>query len=281
MNALHWALGLSLAVHGALLTIRFVDPERFQRLLADTPLEVILVNARSAEPPPQAQAIAQANLAGGGDAAQGRATSPLPPAPEARAGDAAEDTRQRIERLQQEQMRLLARLQREATMLLAEMPSPGGTPQAQAERERRMHRVRQIAEIEKRIQEENARPRRRFVSPATREAVYAAYYDTLRRRIEERGTRDFPEIDGRKLYGELTMHITVDAAGRVVDTEIVDPSPTPGLNQRAVAIVRAAAPYGLFSATMLRETDQLVVTARFRFTRDAVLDTSVGVASSR
>jgi len=67
----------------------------------------------------------------------------------------------------------------------------------------------------------------------------------------------------------------------VVDTEIVDPSPTPGLNQRAVAIVRAAAPYGLFSATMLRETDQLVVTARFRFTRDAVLDTSVGVASSR
>jgi protein TonB len=281
MNALHWALGLSLAVHGALLTIRFVDPQGFQRLLADTPLEVILVNARSAEPPSQAQAIAQVNLAGGGDAAQGRATSPLPPATEARVGDAAEDARQRIERLQQEQMRLLARLQREATMLLAEMPSPGGTPQAQAERERRMHRVRQIAEIEQRIQEENARPRRRFVSPATREAVYAAYYDALRRRIEDRGTRDFPEIDGRKLYGELTMHITVDAAGRVVDTEIVDPSKTPGLNQRAAAIVRAAAPYGLFSAAMLRETDQLVVTARFRFTTDAVLDTSVGVAPSR
>lgn len=281
MKALHWALGLSLAVHGALLTIRFVDPEGFQRLLADTPLEVILVNTRSAEPPPQAQAIAQVNLAGGGDAAQGRATSPLPPAPEARIGDAAEDARQRIQRLQQEQMRLLARLQREATMLLAEMPSPGGTPQAQAERERRMHRVRQIAEIEKRIQEENARPRRRFVSPATREAVYASYYDALRRRIEDSGTRDFPEIDGRKLYGELTMHITVDAAGRVVDTEIVDPSQTPGLNQRAVAIVRAAAPYGLFSAAMLRETDQLVVTARFRFTRDAVLDTSVGVAPAR
>ncbi len=33
---------------------------------------------RAQERPEKAQAIAQANLAGGGDAAQGRATSPLP-----------------------------------------------------------------------------------------------------------------------------------------------------------------------------------------------------------
>ena len=39
----------------------------------------------------------------------------------------------------------------------------------------------------------------------------------LRRRIEERGTRNFPEANGRKLYGELTMNVTVDAAGRVVE----------------------------------------------------------------
>ena len=50
------------------------------------------------------------------------------------------------------------------------------------------------------------------------------YYDALRRKIEERGTRDFPEYRGRKLYGELTMNVTVDAEGRVVETEIVRPS---------------------------------------------------------
>ena len=64
---LHWALLLSLAAHGGLLTLRFVDPERFNRVFRDTPLEVILVNARSTEPPTRAQAIAQANLAGGGN----------------------------------------------------------------------------------------------------------------------------------------------------------------------------------------------------------------------
>jgi hypothetical protein len=35
----------------ALLTVRFVDPERFNRVFQDTPLEVILVNAKSNEKP--------------------------------------------------------------------------------------------------------------------------------------------------------------------------------------------------------------------------------------
>ena len=41
------ALGISLALHALLLTFRFVDPEGFNRTFTDTPLEVILVNARS------------------------------------------------------------------------------------------------------------------------------------------------------------------------------------------------------------------------------------------
>ena len=47
ITALQVALGLSLAVHAGILTLRFVDPEAFERVLADTPLEVILVNART------------------------------------------------------------------------------------------------------------------------------------------------------------------------------------------------------------------------------------------
>jgi shikimate dehydrogenase len=69
-------------------------------------------------------------------------------------------------------------------------------------------------------------------------------------RIEERGTRDFPEYQGRKLYGELTMNVTVDAAGRVVDAEIVRPSKSRVLDQRALAIVRAAGPFGAFTQAM-------------------------------
>ena len=41
-----------------------------------------------------------------------------------------------------------------------------------------------------------------------------------RRDLEERGTRNFPELAGRKLYGELTMIVTVNHDGRILDTII-------------------------------------------------------------
>ena len=152
------------------------------------------------------------------------------------------------------------------------------SPQDKEQDERRRQLLRLLAEIEKRINEENARPKKRYISPATREEVYALYYDALRRKIEERGTRDFPEYQGRKLYGELTMNVTVDANGRVVDAEIVKPSRSRLLAQRALAIVRAASPFGTFPPAMRSNADQLVVTSRFRFTREDGLETSLSAS---
>jgi protein TonB len=275
LSALHWAVVMSLAVHAFLLTVRFVDPERFNRMFKDTPLEVILVNAKSTERPTLAQAIAQANLAGGGEALSGRATSPLPPAATVEVGDAIEEARRQVERLQDEQQQLLAQIRREIALLPPPDPArDAATPESRAQEERRRQLLRLLAEIEKRVNEENARPKKRYISPATREADYAIYYDGLRRKIEERGTRDFPEANGRKLYGELTMNITVDAAGRVVEADIVRGSNSRVLDRRAVAIVRAAAPFGAFTTEMRRQTDQIVVTSRFRFTRDEGLETT-------
>lgn len=268
VNTLQAALAVSVVLHAGLLTIRFVDPQSLERVLADTPLEVILVNARSNEAPVKAQAIAQANLAGGGEAEQGRATSPLAASAEVRLGDAAEDARQRLDHMMRDQMQLLAQLRRAAALLPPEGAADQGTPEQRAERERRRQMIKQLAEIEKRINDENARPRKRYVSPATNEAVFAVYYDAMRRRIEDRGTRDFPEVQGRKVYGELTMNVTVDAAGTVVETEVVRPSQSRLLDQRAMAIVRSAAPFGAFTSAMRREADQIVVTSRFRFTRE-------------
>jgi len=276
LSTLHIALLVSVGVHAALLTVRFVDPEGFNRIFEDTPLEVILVNSRSAEAPVKAQAIAQAQLAGGGDAERGRATSPLPPSPLVELGNADEEARKQIEQLQQAQQQLLTQIRRE----LALMPTPDprrdqGAPQERALEERRRQLIQLLAEIEKRINEENARPKKRYISPATQEAVYALYYDGLRRKIEERGTRNFPEYKGRKLYGELTMNVTVDTLGRVVETEVVRASHSPVLDKRAVAIVRAAAPFGPFSQAMRRKADQLVITSRFKFTRDEGLETTL------
>lgn len=275
-STLQLAVGMSVAVHAGLLTVRLVDPEGFNRVFQDTPLEVVLVNSRGNERPDKAQAIAQASLAGGGEAEKGRATSPLPPSALTSIGEEVDESQRRIETMQEQQMLMLAQVRQ----MLAAMPPPdpsrsANSPEARDREEKRRKLVRVLAEIERRINEENARPKKRYISPATREAVYAVYYDTLRRRIEDRGTQNFPEMAGKKLYGELTMIVTVNHDGRILDTEVVESSGNHTLDRRAQGIARAAGPFGNFTDAMRRTADQIVVVSRFKFTRDETLETKL------
>jgi len=276
LSTLQIALACSLGVHGVLLGWRVGSPDSFNRVFQDTPLEVVLVNTRSNELPTKAAALAQANLVGGGNMEQGRATSPLPPAQHNEVGDSAEAQSSQISQLQQQQQQLLTQVRRELALLPPPDPRREKTDaneRAQAEKRRQL--VDLLAEIEKRVNLENARPRKRYISPQTREVVYAMYYDSLRRRIEERGTRDFPMYRGKKLYGELTMNIHIDFKGRVVETEILASSGSPTLDRRAVAIVQAASPFGDFSAEMRKGAEVLIITSRFKFTRDEGLETTL------
>ena len=267
-SVMQLALAISLSLHAAVLGVRIVDPVDFNRVFQDTPLEVVLVNARSTEAPTKAQAIAQANLAGGGEGDTGIATSPLPPSPSQIMGDEQTDASKNIEQMQEQQQMILTQIRRE----IAAMPVPdprkaSPTPAEHEQEEKRQQKLRLLAEIEKQINEQNARPRRRYISPATREEVYAIYYDKLRHRIEDRGTANFPTLNGHKLYGELTVNLTIDARGRVVESEVVHSSDSRFLDQRALAIANAAAPFGDFTEDMKSKADQIVVTSRFRFTK--------------
>ena len=276
LSTLQIALLASAAVHVAVLTTRFVDPERFNRVFKDTPLEVILVNAKSSEKPDFAKAIAQASLAGGGEVEKGRATSPLPPSAFTDLGDAAEDAQRKVEAMQDQQTQLLAQIKKELATLPLPDPNVATNDPAQSEQEeKRKKLVKILAEIEKRINEENARPKKRYISPATREEVYAVYYDSLRRKIEEKGTTNFPELAGKKLYGELTMIVTVNFDGRILATEVVETSGNLTLDRRAQAIVKGTGPFEKFNDAMRRRADQIVVVSRFKFTRDETLETKL------
>ena len=276
-SVLQLALGASIAVHAVLLTVRFVDPQAFNRVFEDTPLEVILVNARTNERPDKARAIAQASMAGGGDADAGRATSPLPPSLRTESGDDAEQqTQKQLQNLQEQQNLMLADVKKS----LAALPPPdpkqaNATPDEQEREEKRRQLIKLLAEIERRINLENARPKKRYISPATREEVYAVYYDHLRRAIEDKGTENFPEAGGKKLYGNLTMGVTINQDGRILKTEIIDSSGIPTLDRRADAIVRSAGPFGRFNEEMRRKADQIWVVSRFKFTRDEILETKL------
>ena len=280
-STLQLALFFSVAVHAALLTVRFVDPEGFNRVFEDTPLEVILVNAKSNERPDKAQAIAQASLAGGGEAAKGRATSPMPYSALTTVGDDYEEAQRKMDAMHEQQTMLLAQLRQQvATLPKPDPASPSQSSDQTAQEAKRRQLVKLLAEIEKRINEENARPKKRYVSPATREAAYAIYYDAMRRKVEDKGTENFPEQAGKKLYGELVMIVTVNHDGTVLSTEIVQGSGIGILDRRAEAIARAAGPFGPFSQEMRRRADQIAVVSRFKFTREQTLEASTSALSS-
>ena len=276
LSTLQIALFVSIALHAVLLTIRFVDPERFNRVFEDTPLEVILVNARAEETPDKAQAIAQASLAGGGEAEKGRASSPMPYSALTAIGDDFEDKQRKIDAMQEQQMALLTQLrQKVATLPPMEALQAVQSQENESELERHRQLIKLLAEIEKRINDENARPKKRYISPATKEAVYAIYYDELRRKVEDKGTENFPEHKGQKLYGELVMIMTVNHDGRVLETEVVQGSGNRLLDRRAEAIARAAGPFGHFGPAMRAKADQIAVVSRFKFTHDQTLETAV------
>lgn len=277
VGTLQLALGASIAVHAALLTVRLVEPGAFKRIMQDSPLEVILVNANPQERPDKAQAIAQFAMAGGGEAERGRATSPLPPSMTDLDGqDKAQEQERQLREMQEQQSLLLLKVKR----LLNSLPDTESRDQTlsaeQVQREQKQKQlVKLLAEIERRINLENARPKKRYISPATREAVYAVYYDHLRRSIEDRGTVNFPQANGQKLYGELTMVVTINHTGEVLSTEVVQSSGSLALDERARAIANSAGPFGKFSASMRVQSDEIAVVSRFKFTRDDTLETRV------
>lgn len=280
-SRLQKALFISFAIHGALLTLRIADPERFDRLFSDAPLDVILVNTRAkADAPDKAQALAQTQLAGGGEQKSGRAASPLPTAATTSVGEMTESMQRQVAQMRKEQSLLLAQVKN----LLAQLPPPQpqkSKAEQDAIEQKRRQLLKLLAEIEQRINQDNARPRKHYVSPATKQVAYALYYDTLRRKIEDRGTRYFPATNsGQKLYGELTMIITVNTDGRVLATEVVQSSGQADLDRRAQAIATAAGPFGEFTEDMRKQADQLAVVSRFIFSRDNTLQTKGGEAAN-
>jgi len=278
LSTLQWALGLSVLLHAALLTVRFVDPEGFRRLFQETTLDVVLVNAESDQKPDKAQAIAQSSLAGGGEAADKRiASTPLAPSPREAPGDApVTENQRRIDAMLEQQEQLLAQVRQQLASLPQLDPRKlSADPEARAQEERRQLLARQLAALEKRVEEENSRPRKRYLSPATLGTTYAVYYDSMRRKIEAEGTANFPQMAGRKLYGELIMALLINHDGRILDARVVRGSGNRALDKLAELIAARSAPFGNFTAAMRKDTDQFDVTARFKFTHEQTLETTL------
>jgi periplasmic protein TonB len=274
------AVAVSVLAHVLLLAVHFVAPDAFRLEPADPGLEVILVNAKHANKPSKADALAQANLEGGGNADTGRAKSPLPDLRRTENGESIKAMQRRIAELEQVQQNVLSRVRQSnfyaPPVTEKDKPDPTRTGADALDTSKAISRV--AAEIAERIEDENKRPRKTFITPSTRAVGYALYYKQMQKRVEEVGTLNFPQQNGRKLYGELVVYIPIFQDGTLYMKEggphIERSSGNAALDKAALAIVRRAAPFGKFPPNMRSsdKDDLWVVITRFKFTRQEKME---------
>lgn len=263
------AFAVSVLLHAGVLAIRFVDPEFLRVRSTDPSLEIILVNAKSPARPYAAEALAQANLDGGGANDTGRRSSPLPDSFQMRDGDTLETARRMVERLEQEQRKLLAQVKPGEFL----QPQPveelqSEQPQAGASDANRELLARMQAEIARQISDYQKRPRKHHFMPSTSEYRYARYVEDWRARVEKIGNENYPDEARGKHYGTLRMTVAIRRDGSVVDIIIEQSSGSALLDRAARRIVKLAAPYPPFPPDVARDTDILEITRTWIFTND-------------
>jgi protein TonB len=277
------AVAVSLLLHCALLAVRFAAPESFRFKPEDPGLEVILVNAKHDKKPLKADALAQANLDGGGNAEAGRAKSPLPDLRKTEDGDSIKETKRRIAELEELQQKMLAQAIKKtpfSTPRVTDRAKPKEAPQPEGTDQQESAKVlaRSVAEISRNIEDYNKRPKKTQITPSTQEVRYAMYYNSLREKIQKFGTLNFPRQDGKQLYGELLIYLPVYQDGSIYQREggmrVERSSGVLNLDRAALRIIERSAPFSRFPENMRSKDkdDVWEIILRLKFTREETLE---------
>lgn len=235
-------------------------------------MDVVLVNAKSASKPEKADALAQANLDGGGNTDQKlRARSPFPTVEDKDPSRELKAAESRMRQLEAEARELMTRMKSTATVTQVEV-APKGTPKAETEARDLVEKSLEIARLEAQIRRDHQayqeRPKRKFVGARAQEYRFAQYVDNWRLKIERIGNLNYPsEAKARKLYGSLQLTVAIKADGEVETVEVNRSSGHKVLDQAAIRIVRLAAPFDRFPDNIRTDTDILHITRTWTFTR--------------
>jgi len=271
------AIGLSLLLHAVVLLIRFEYPDA--TLFKGSPaIEVVLVNSKSSTRPVKADALAQANLDGGGNTEkQLRAKSNLPALPDMPADAELSLAAKRVQQLESEEQHLLAQIHPGSnatnlkTLPVEQVQRPDQAKLADLP-ESRLEVARLEAEIAREWQAYQELPRRKFVGARTQSVVYAEYVDQWRQKIERVGTANFPdEARQRGEFGSVLVTVAIKADGTVEKVEIDRSSGSRILDEAVERIVMLASPFKAFPANVRREADILHITRTWAFTRSDLL----------
>lgn len=270
LTPLSFSMSLSIALHAFMLfgvTLVLPDPRNTASFLE--PLQVVLVNAKSKSKPIKADALAQANLDGGGNTAEDRrAKSPLP----AMRDDlkfTPEQRRKRVAQLEEETKRMLSRLKSDHTVAQPELKKEQSNDAGNGDElvQRALEIARLEAQISKNWDTYQKLPRRKFIGARTQEYRFAQYIEDWRVKVERIGNLNYPEQASRQhLYGKLQLSVSILKDGSVENIEVSKSSGHRLLDAAAIRIVKLAAPYSPLPPDITRDTDILTITRTWTFT---------------
>jgi protein TonB len=264
-------MALSIGFHAfALFGIVLVLPDPRNTANFLQPLQVVLVNTKSATRPSVADALAQANLDGGGNTAENRRVkSPLPAIRNDRKFT-PERRSKRVAKLEEETKRLLTKLKSDHTAPQPEeikKPNDKAGSNGDDLMERALEIARLEAQIDKNWDAYQKLPRRTFIGARTQEYRFAQYIEDWRIKVERIGNLNYPEQARRqRLFGKLQLSVSIMKDGSVESIEVSKSSGHRVLDAAAMRIVKLAAPYSPLPPSITRDTDILTITRTWTFT---------------
>jgi protein TonB len=275
------ALALSLVFHSVLLLVTFGFPDMLESKNMPKAIEVVLVNSKSKTRPVKADALAQADLDGGGNTQEARrAKTNLPALPDMTADSDVALASKRVQQLEIEAQHLMTQINSsrqsvQPTTLTHEPVPAADAPVVSDTAHDRTEVARLEAQIAREWEAYQELPKRKFIGARTQGAVEAQYLDTWRQRIERVGTANFPEEARRHgVYGTVMVTVAVRADGTVEKVEIDRSSGSPILDAAVEKIVHLASPFKVFPDPLRKQADILHITRNWSFTRSDGLVTT-------
>lgn len=281
LDRLGLTLSLAILAHGMLiLGVTFIEEDQAPARY-DT-MEIVLVRQNS-PPPEEAEALAQASLAGGGEEADpvqpgsplpdpGLGTPPARPAPAAPPPAPAQAAPTETAPPGSDNPLEIAVLDDSgppAPVETAAKPAeetPEKTPSATALLASSFRIAALNANIRQKLETRAQRPRRKFISASTKEYRYAAYMEAWRAKVERVGNLNYPEeARRRKLSGSLLLEVALNADGTINEIMIRRSSGEKILDDAAIRIVELAAPYAPFPQNIKQETGVLHIIRTWQF----------------
>ena len=253
---------------------QFFDPKNFTP--PHNAMDVVLVNAKSASKPLKADALAQANLDGGGNTDEKRrAKTPLPAVDQSAVAN-EKLAQERVKQLEQEVKTLMTQAKSTAKILqgeISQQPSGAPKPLSTAELLQQSMEIRRLeAELAREHEAYQQRPKRSYVGGRTMEYRFAGYVENWRQKIERVGNLNYPEeARGKGLQGQLQLTVAIKSNGEVEEIKVNRSSGSKVLDQAARRIVMLSAPFDRFPDSFKKDTDVLHITRTWIFGRDETL----------